>query len=152
MPSIATHRVSRILERMELQSVVRHPDAASPREEALLVTRDQVREPMSLPEVPVQPELAAHRVDHSSAAVGELFPFEHESRRILWRGRQGTRLRGRVTHWQATTPSDVAGAGGVIRPEKYAQVSGYDIGWVAIAAQPPAVADTICSCVPFVVL
>lgn len=104
MPRVAAHAVSRIPERMELQTIGRDPDARTPGEQSCAVGRDQVREAPPLPEMPMQPEPATHRVHHTRAAVAELEPVELERDGIL-RGWQVARREGRVTHWQATTPS-----------------------------------------------
>ena len=118
MPRIATHTVARVLQGMILQSLFRQSNATTPDEQALAIRRHQMRESAAQPEVSVQPKTAAHGVDHARAAVGELDPFEHERRGIRWRlaRRPHARLVGRARHWQATTPSDVAGATGVANP------------------------------------
>lgn len=118
MPRVATHTVARVLQGMVLQTVCWEPNASTPREQALTIRRHQMREPAAEPEMPVQPKTAAHGVNHARAAVGEFNPFKHERRGILWRltRRSRARLVGRAPHWQATTPSDVAGATGAANP------------------------------------
>ncbi len=146
MPCVATDAIARILQWMELEPRRRQPDALPPSDEPLAIDRDEVRHAPTEPDMSMQPEAAAHRVDHAGATLPELLPFEEERSGVLrWRNR--TR-RCRVVHWQATTPSDVAGGGGAIVPEKSAQVSGYDCGCVAIADHPPLVAPVIVSTTP----
>lgn len=111
-----------------------------------------MRQTIAEPEMAVQPQTAAHRVDHPLATGPALDPPELQCGEVLRRrDPDGQRIR-RVTHSQATTPSEVAGAGAVMLPLNIAQVSGYDIGCVATAAHPPAVAPVISNRVPFVVL
>lgn len=149
MPGIAAHAIARIPERVVLQPLLGEPDARAPGEEPRPVRRDEMREPATEPEMPVQPESAAHRVDHAIATTRELAPFEEEGRGVARRGDAGWRGLSAVAHWQAMTPSAVAGAWGAIVPEKIAHVSGYDCGCVAVAAQPPAVAPVIVRLTPF---
>ena len=71
MPGVASDPRSRILEGFELESLGGNSDAASIREEALSVSRHEVREPPSFPEVSMEPEPAIHGVDHSVATEPE---------------------------------------------------------------------------------
>lgn len=151
MPRIPSDRVARILEGMELQAILRKTNASAPLEQTVAIGGDEMGEASAEPEVAVQPEAAAHRVDHPLTSVVELLPAQEQRRGILRRRDLRTRRVRRVGHWQATTPSEVAGAGAATNPEYIAQVRGYDIGCVAMADHPPTVAVTIWSCVPFVV-
>lgn len=81
MPCFATGSRARILEGLELEPLNRNSDAASVREEALSVGRDEMRERPSLPYVPVEPEAAIHGVNHSFATRPEFAKWH------LFRGR-----------------------------------------------------------------
>lgn len=85
MPRRPANAVSRILERMVLEVLLIEPDAGAPSNEPFPVGRDEVRQSTAEPEVTVQPEAAAHRVDHALAAITELHPLESECRGIRWR-------------------------------------------------------------------
>lgn len=135
---------------MVLQPLAGYPGTPPPYEQPLLVARHEVRQPLAEPEMAVKPQTAAHRVDHPFATSPELGPFELQRDEVLRRRDPNGQWISGGTHWQPTTPSEVAGTGAVMLPLYIAQVSGYDIGCVATAAHPPAVAPTISSLVPFV--
>ncbi len=80
---------------MELQSLSRKSNSRAPRQESRTVGRDKVRERPAVPEMPVQPETADHRVNHPGAPLGEFFPIQQEGggilrRRDLWARRRLT--------------------------------------------------------------
>lgn len=75
MPGIAALAAARILERVILQSLGGNADARTPREETGAVRGHEMGHPSPEPNVPMQPETAVHRVDHSVAASGELHPL-----------------------------------------------------------------------------
>jgi len=127
MPGIATHPGTRILERLELKSFGRNSDAASVGEEALSVSRNEMRERPTLPHVPMEPEAAIHGVDHSVAARAELA----KSSLVCWIIEVARRMRVVLTvhrltseprppagtrQLQAIWPSIVAGATAVTAP------------------------------------
>lgn len=143
MPCVTPNAVAGILERMVLQVRVGETHAASPHEQPLAVGGNEVGEATTEPQVPVEPESAAHRVDHALAPITELLPVEHQRRGVLRRRDLRARRHRRPAHWQVTTPSMVAGAAGAMFPENSAHVSGYDRGCVAMADHPPTVASTI---------
>lgn len=148
MPRVATDAVARILERMELQALRRNTHALAPREEPRPVHGDEVRHRAPEPHVPMQPEAAVHGVDHPDAPIGKLTPFEAQGvgvprQRDAWRVRRAS-----SAHWQVTRPSALAGGTAATLPEKYAQVSGNDCGWVALADHPPRVAFTMVRTTP----
>ena len=151
MPRITTHTVARILEWVMLQAFIPHADPTTPGEQEVSIGRNEVREMAPEPEVAMEPETTTHGVDHPRPAIGELLPVEKECARVLRGLDRRTRQRSRITHWQATTPSEIAGAIGAMLPLNIAQVRGYERGCVADADHPPAVAPTIDSCVPLVV-
>ncbi len=152
MPCIATLAAARIAERVELQACLREADASAPAQQAVAIDRHEMGESPTEPEVAMQPEAAVHGVDHAVTTAGELLPLQQERGRVArWRDRREGGRVARAAHWQATTPSSVAGAGGAIVPLNIAQVSGYDIGCVVIADQPPEVAPMMVSCVPLLV-
>src|SRR3954470_4124027 len=128
MPGIATDPGTWILERLELKSLGRNSSAASVGEEALSVSRDEMRESPSLPHVAMEPEAAIHGVDHSVAARAEfaewslfcwitglarrirVLPTVHRLTMEAGRRRFGAR------QLQAIGPSIVAGATAVTDP------------------------------------
>lgn len=68
MPGIPSFAGAWILERLELQPLWRKTGVAAVSEQSLSIGRDEVRHWAALPGVSVQPEPAAHGVDHSFAA------------------------------------------------------------------------------------
>lgn len=147
MPSLAPLIRAGILERMILQASSGNSDALSPIEKALTIGGDEVRHATTEPSVAVQPKPAIHCVDHSVPTQCELLPFVHQGREIARRWNGGYARFAR--QWQLTTPSGSPGYGGAMTdPEKTAQVSGNDCGWVALADQPPCVAEMIVSTTP----
>lgn len=73
MPGLAAFAGAWILERLFLESLVRQPGPAPPREQAFAVRGDKVRHASAEPDVAVEPEAAVHRVDHPVATSRE-FP------------------------------------------------------------------------------
>lgn len=120
MPSVAPDAVARILEWSELQPVLREPHTPPPREQALAIGGDEMRETTSEPKMPMEPDPTVHCVDHADATIAELLPLEQEGRRVLrwWDGREQCRRQTDrcFTHWQAMTPSAVAGDGAATLP------------------------------------
>ena len=100
MPRLASDAVARILERVMLQTTTGDTDASPPREQTLQVARHEVRERFAVPEVSMEPEAAAHGVDHPFAAVAELDPIGLERRTIL-RWREWREWR----EWRTTGPA-----------------------------------------------
>jgi len=88
VPGVASDACSRILEGLELQSFGGNSDPASVGKQALPVCGNEVREPPSLPDVPMEPEAAIHGVDHSVAtepefAKGRIVRSVEIARRLL---------------------------------------------------------------------
>ena len=82
-----------ISEGLELQPVGRNTHRCAVGQESGLVRRDEMRHRTPFPDVPMQPQPAIHRVDHSVAPANEL------TQRIS------------SGYWQPGTPSCCAGAG-----------------------------------------
>ena len=95
------------------------PDRRAVAQQALTVGRHEVRHRPPLPDVAVQPEAAVHRVDHPLAARAKLSirrTGRGLARAILvvslqCDGSVHRALHQRDDHWQAGTPSVVAGVG-----------------------------------------
>ncbi len=116
MPRLAPEAIAGILERMVLEPLGRQPDTVPPREQTRAVARDEVREPAAEPDVTVEPQSAAHRMDHPLAATPELAPVEQQRRRVA-RRRDGRQRRvAAPAHRQLICPSVVAGATGATVP------------------------------------
>lgn len=148
MPGVAAFARSRILERVVLQAFSGDAHARAPGEEPLPINRDQVGHRTPEPDVTMQPEAAVHGVHHALAPRAELLPLEEQRGGVLRWWRRNARWVA-PPHWQPTTPSDVAGAGGDdTNPEKIAQTKGKDCGCVARADQPPFVASMMVTTTP----
>lgn len=72
VPCVAADSCSRILERLELKPAFRQPGDPSVFEQALSVSRNEMRHSVPLPHMTVEPEPTIHRVDHSLATLREL--------------------------------------------------------------------------------
>jgi len=72
MPGVSSHSRARILEGLELKASCGEPDIAPVDKESLAIRRDEVGHLMALPDVPVQPQTAVHREDHSVASAKKL--------------------------------------------------------------------------------
>lgn len=83
---------------MILQSLVGETDAAPPLQKSRPIGRDNVGEATPKPQVPMQPESPAHRVDHTGAAVTELKPVAQQRHLILGRRERQVRRSRRVRH------------------------------------------------------
>jgi len=127
VPGIASHAFVRIAERLEFQAVRIQPDRTTVDDEEITIARDEMRHRSSHPGVAVQPKPTGHRVRHPLPTVVELPPASLAQ--LEW-----------ARYWQPMSPSTDAGACAVTLPTKIAHVSGYACGWVAVAAQPEAVA------------
>jgi len=75
VPGVSPESSSRILERFELETLCGKTNVASVGEQSLTIRRDQMGHWMTLPTVPVKPEPAIHREDHSFSTVQE-FPVQ----------------------------------------------------------------------------
>jgi len=73
VPSVAAKPGAGILQRLELESVLRQADGASVGEQQLAIGRDEVRHSSILPQMAMEPQPAIHGVDHSIAELFELF-------------------------------------------------------------------------------
>ena len=73
MPGVSSETRPRILEGFELETICGKTDVASVGEQLLAIRRNQMGHLMTLPTVPVKPEPAIHREDHSFSTV-QKFP------------------------------------------------------------------------------
>lgn len=85
MPRRAPLSGPRILERLVLETPRRKARPRAVGEQLLPIRADEMRQQLSLPAMPVQPQSAVHGVDHPVAPTGEL-----AVRRI---GKQGRTMR-----------------------------------------------------------
>lgn len=72
MPRIPAQARSRIFQRFELQSVRGEPHFPAVREQALAVSRDEMRHRVPFPSMAVQPQSTIHGVDHPVESASEL--------------------------------------------------------------------------------
>lgn len=72
MPGVASDARPRVFERLELKAGFWQADRAPVLEEALPVSRYEVRHLTPLPHVAVEPEATVHRVDHPITTLREL--------------------------------------------------------------------------------
>jgi hypothetical protein len=113
---------ARVLERLVLEAVLAESDGGAVGEQRGAVGGDEVRHRRPAPDVAVQPEAAVHRVRHPVLPARELAPRDGVGLRHRWalveRAPRDLHLAHRrpVGHWQATTPSLVAGATAAAEP------------------------------------
>ena len=72
MPRVSTDTGARVLQRLELEPLGGHSDAAPVGKKTFTVRRYQMGERPSLPHMSMEPEAAIHGVDHSFASRVEL--------------------------------------------------------------------------------
>lgn len=97
MPGLAPDAVAGILQRVMLQSGLGDADATPPGEQAFPVARHEVRESLAEPEMSVEPETAAHGVNHPVATIAELDPFGLQRHEVQWRRDRRDRRDRRTT-------------------------------------------------------